>query len=191
MGLIGGSTPLRVRTPEGVREVPRIGRNGLPQCPPDIQEVVELHARKSGRTGTMHFAPGIGWFARFSVRSNDPQLRAYQEGRAPEPPSEDVFFRVPDPKGTRPGDSIPLDIVQLGASGVKEFLEKGDTWSGRGQYGSVVEAARKTSEHNRTVGAKAKEKAREDNKDHLRDRRRQFLKIPYHRVGIDIGGEGE
>lgn len=182
---IGGSA-LRVQTPRGVREVPRMGRNGLPKCPPDIQEVVELHARKSGRTGKMHFAPGAGWFARFSLRPNDPRLRAYQEGSAPEPPTEDVFFRVPDPNGTRPGDSIPLDIMQLGPSGVKEFLERGDTWSGRGEHESIEAAARKAREHNKTVGPKAKEQAREETRDMVNDRRRSILKIPYHRVGIDL-----
>lgn len=167
----------------------------LPQAPPDIQDAVELFARKSGRTARLHFVPFGGWFARFELRCNDPRMKLYQEGRAEAPPTEDVWFQKPNPRagevipgthGRREAPYIQMDILQMGASGVTEFLERGDTWSGRGEHSSIEEAVRVASDKNKEQRAKNKADARERGRDIARDTRRTRLKIPFLGVGIDL-----
>ena len=165
------------------------GRSALPRAPYEIQEEVEKYARESGRTAKIHYVPMVGWMVRFSLRSNDKRMRLWQEGRAPEPPTEDVIFHAPDPDNR--GETIALDIRQMGASGVRQFLEKGNMWSGRGASSSPVEAHRKAKERNEEERRKAKETARENTKDFLRDQRRSRLKVPFHRVGIDLQSENQ
>lgn len=167
----------------------------LPQAPPDLQEAVELFARKSGRTARLHFVPYGGWFARFELRSNDPRMKLWKEGRAEQPPTEDVWFQKDNPRagqvipgthGRREAPYIQLDIIQMGASGVTEFLERGDTWSGRGQHSSVVEAVKAASDIEAARKVKNKKNAREHSQDIARDTRRTRLKIPFLGVGIDF-----
>lgn len=162
-------------------------RSGLPRCPFDIREQVELYARESGRSATVHFVPNCGWMARFSLKPNDKRMKAYQEGRAPKPPTEDVWFRVP--KDGRPQEYEYLDILQMGPSGVKEFLERGNTWSGRGEHRSHIEAHQKALDAQSSSKGKAKKEAKEHSRDRRKDTRRQRLKIPFHRVGIDLKSE--
>lgn len=161
----------------------RVLNSGLPRPPADIAEEIELFARESGRTGTLHYIPGCGWFARFSLRSNDERLRLYQEGAIGEVPTEDVWFHKPKPNG-RPGEFLMMDVAQMGRSGVRTFLERGNTWSGRGEYASVEEAARKAMEANRREREKRKADARENNRHAQRDKRRSRFKIPFLRGGL-------
>jgi hypothetical protein len=161
----------------------RVLNSGLPRAPWDIAEEVELFARESGRTATLHYIPGSGWFARFSLRTNDPRMRLYQEGHAEAPPTEDVWFHRPKPGG-RPGDFIMLDIEQMGRSGVRTFLERGNTWSGRGEFDSVEDAARKAMEANRREREKLRADARENNRYAQREKRRWRFKIPFLRGGL-------
>ena len=166
------------------------GRSELPRAPYEIQEVVELHFRKHGRTATLHYAPVVGWFARVSLRSNDKRMLAWREGRAPAPPTEDVYFHYPNPRhgngNRREPPFIALDILQMGPTGVQEFLERGDTWSGRGEHTSLVEQARKAREHKRYEKLKLRDQNRVDARLMARDQRRSRLKIPYLGVGIDL-----
>jgi hypothetical protein len=164
----------------------------LPHPPPDIAEEVELYARESGRTAKLHFVPGGGWLCRFSLRCNDPRMKLYQEGKASEPPSEDVWFHVPNPKafdGQGAGAYIPLDIVQMGRSGVREFLERGNTWSGRGIHSSTLDALQSSEQLEQDRKDKLYRSKREGARERARDLRRLILKIPFHRVGIDLGGK--
>lgn len=162
-----------------------VGRDYGPRCPWEIREEVEKYARESGRTATMHFAPGAGWFARFSLKPNDKRMLLYQQGLAPEPPTEDVWFN--EPIEGRPGHYRPLDIIQMGPSGVREFLERGNTWSGRGQYQSLEDALRQTREANQQEREKAKAEAQDRAKMVGRDVRRSRMNIPFVGVGIDLG----
>lgn len=184
-----------------MRAVPRVGRNGLPECPWEIKEVVELYAREWDRTATVHFAPTIGWFVRFEARSNDPRWLAYREGRAAEPPTEDVFFHedesrkgqfIPGAYGQRYGDFRPIDIVAKGASWVREFLEAGNSFSGRGKFGakSLEEIARDALYEEQRATQKERERQKEDARLMARDTRRHRLKIPVVRVGLDLKKQG-
>lgn len=166
----------------------------LPKAPWDLQEEVELYARESGRTAKLHFMPGINtWFARFSLRSNDKRMLAYQQGLAADVPTEDVWFHraashedVARNRAQKPGDWIPLDIIQMGRSGVREFLDRGNTWSGRGEFASIAESRLKAKEAN----AAAKERLRAQQKDDAMQMTKQTkhhrLKIPVIPVAIDL-----
>lgn len=157
----------------------------LPQAPPEIQDEVELWARKSGRHAKLHFMPVGGWFAIVSLHSHDPRMRSYQEGMAPEPPGEEIWFHRTMPG--RPGDFEGMDILQMGPSGVRAFLERGDTWSGRGEYTSIEDAAKKAEEHNQELKAKNRAFQKEESRHEQRDKRRQRFKIPFLRVLKNIG----
>jgi hypothetical protein len=168
----------------------------LPTPPAEIADEVELYARESGRTGRLEFVPiafrngriadGI-WRARFSLRPSDKRLSLYQEGRTGEVPTEDVWFRV---KGMN-GEMHALDITQLGASGVRNFLEKGNAWSGRGEFSSLEDQLRRVRAHNEATQDKVRTDARTEAQYEARDTRRSRLKIPVVPVGIDVGSTGE
>lgn len=176
----------------------------MPRPPPWFAEEVELFARKSGRTATARLVPTLfqghrmvrwTWVVDIELKPNDPRMEAWKQGRAEKPPKEEVWIHVRNPKegqvipgthGLREPPFIGLDIHQLGASGVKDFLEKGDTWSGRGQFRSITEAAKKAGEHNADHRQRVKAEAREENRLERREERRHRLGIPLLPVGIDL-----
>lgn len=158
----------------------------MPRAPVEIQDEVERYAREYGRTATLHFVPTGGWMARFSLRCNDPRMQLAQQGLTPTPPSEDVWFHVPDSRPGRAGSYIPLDIYLLGVQGVRAFLDRGNTWSGRGEFASLpaaVEHARATDEANT---AKHRAEQKETNRYEQRESRRWRFKIPFLPVGISF-----
>lgn len=156
----------------------------MPKAPPDLQEEVELFARETGRTGSLHFIPVGGWFARLSLKPNDPRLRLHQEGMAEETPSEDIWFHVP--KRGELNEYEPLDIVQMGRSGIREFLDRGNTWSGRGEFSDHMEALRKANAANEDIDVKFRADLKEESRHEQRDKRRWRFKIPFLRVMIDL-----
>lgn len=176
------------------------GRSDVPTAPYEIADEVERWARTHDRSARLHFFPTVlsngravagTWVVRLSLKPNDKRMELFRQGLAPEPPTEDVWLhRAPTDAevraGARPDSFIPLDIYQMGASGVREFLEKGDTWSGRGEYASITDELRLKREHNEKVKARAKEEAREANRLERRDERRQRLGIPFLTVGKDL-----
>lgn len=177
----------------------------MPKAPVDIQDAVELYARDHGRTATLHFIPTLigqggrplrgAWVARFSLRCNDKRMILYRDGHASEPPMEDVWFHLPNPKAgqpiaglldTREPDFVAIDIAQLGASGVRAFLEKGNTWSGRGEFASVEDQLMKTREANAAVRARFRAEQKEANRLEQREKRRWWFKIPFLPVQVDL-----
>ncbi len=163
-----------------------------PRVPSEYQEVVELWARGSGRHAKLNKSPCGTWFARVSLKGDDPRLRMYQMGLAEEPMGEDVWFHIPNPEegkiisGVRMGAWIPLDLEQLGTSGVREFLDKGNTWSGRGEYMSHVDQLRKVNETNESARRKHRAFQKEESRHEMRQSRRFRLGIPFLPVGIDL-----
>ena len=168
---------------------------GLPTPPVEVADEVELWAREFGRHGKLCFVPTAlagrtvaagTWMVRLSLRENDKRMQLYKQGLAPEPPTEDVWLHEPDPKS--PTGYRPYNLMDLGAGGVRQFLEKGNMWSGRGQTGTkTLEAlAREAIDKNQKAGGVAKAAAREECKLKLRDERRWKLKIPFLPVGISI-----
>ena len=163
-----------------------------PRAPHAFQEEAELWARGSGRHAKLHFSPSGTWFVRISLKSDDKRLSLHQMGLAPEPMGEDVWLHIPNPhegqviRGVRQGPHIPLNLEQLGVSGLREFLEKGDTWSGRGEYLSLVDQLRKVNETNEDVRIKNRAFHKEESRHEMRESRRFRYKIPFLPVGIDL-----
>ena len=170
-------------------------RNAWPTAPYAIQEEVELWARESGRHAKMHFSPPGTWFVRISLKSTDSRMELYQMGLAAQPPGEDVFFHTPNPhegqviNGVRQGPYIPISLEHLGTSGVRNFLERGNTWSGRGEYLSMVDQIRQVNESNEEVRLKSRADQKEASRYEQRDKRRWRFKIPFLPVGIDLRGD--
>lgn len=173
-----------------------VKRGTMPTPPAELAEEVENYARDWGRHAVLRFVPILlkgpkivrgCWVARFRLKPNDPRLQMYQKGRVEEEPAEDVWFHVVNPRRNEPGEPeyLPLDIVQMGASGVRQFLERGNMW-GRGEYSSLTDQLLKTRKASSYAADARYEKARERNCEMVRDRRRSLLKIPFFRVGIDL-----
>jgi len=181
-----------------------VGRNDLPTPPVEIADEVEMYAREHGRHATLHFVPTLGmanrafrgvWVVRMSLRPNDPRLGLVQTGRTAAM-TEDIWLQEPNPRygkevpgtgGMREPEFVGLDIEQMGASGVRTFLERGNMWSGRGQYTSLEEQARKARADNDAMKEKFRADQKEASRHEQRDKRRWRFKIPFLGVGIDLG----
>lgn len=186
-------------------------RPQTPRPPPEIATEVELWARQRGRSARMQWVPTLlfgttavrhVWVIHLELRPNDPKMLAFKEGRAEKPPTEQVWLHVPNldkdgrslegkeipnTMGLREPKMIGVDINALGAAGVREFLERDDTWSGRGEHGSLMESLQATREHNADVRRKVKAEAREENRQALKEERRRWLGIPQIVAGISLG----
>ena len=172
------------------------GLHEPPRPPVEIADEVEAYARQSGRHATLRFNPTLlkhgrvvagTWVVRMTLKADDEVLSLYQEGKVAEPPTEDVWLHVPDP--TYSTGYRPLDLVQLGAGGVRTFLEKGNLWSGRGEFTSLDEQVRKVREQNERQRTKNREQHKEANRFEQLEKRRWRLKIPFLLVEIDLGSK--
>lgn len=195
-----------------VLTLPRRGLMELPRAPVELQEAVELYARKSGRHGTLHIVPFGGWFLALTLRPDDKRLERYKQGLSADEPHEKVWFHVKNPfehkivdvrkdkrfknmplmpwcHGVRrQGQFLQLDIRQMGVEGVTEFLEADNVWSGRGKFRSFTESWQKIEEANRVGLERLREQMAEKAGKRARDLRRQLLRIPYLSVLIDLKG---
>lgn len=117
-----------------------LGRRGLPQVPYEIRDAVEEWARGCGRHADIVYVPYTDPpipQVRIELKPNDKRLKAWQEGDADEKPVETVELVEYDEEKKC---YVGLDLHQLGPSGVVEFLERGNMWSGRGEFNSLQEA---------------------------------------------------
>lgn len=178
-------------------------RNGIPQAPVELADAVEVYARNYGRSATLHFFPtqlqGMRvlsgtWVVRFALRVNDTRMALYRDGKVEEPPTEDVWIHVPNPRAGRPTtvrgerepDYLPIDILQMGVSGLREFLEKGNTWSGRGEFASIEQHLQVVREGNVEGLEKNRAQAKETARFQQREKRRFRFKIPFVGVSVDL-----
>ena len=165
----------------------RVLNAGYPHAPHEFQEVVELWARGSGRHAKLHFTPGGTWFVRISLKHDDPRMELYKLGLVEEPVGEDVWLHLPNAaegkviNGERQGPFIPLSLTDLGTLGLREFLEQGNTWSGRGEYMSLLEQRRRVNESNEDARVKTRAFQKEESRNEMRESRRFRLKIPFLR----------
>ena len=118
---------------------PQTERAGEHPVPWEIQDTVELWARKWGRHGRVEWVPGLNCYAiHLTRRPDDPIMREWQEGRLAQsdPPTESVLLHEFDPKV---GRYVPLKLEELGPSGIEELLDKGNAWSGRGEFKTLAD----------------------------------------------------
>jgi len=134
---------------------------------------------------------------RFTLRPNDKRMQPYQEGRAAKPATEDVWLHEHNPDegkplrgGRKEGQYRPLNIVQMGSGGVRQFLERGNMWSGRGQFQSLEEQVRKVREENEAARLKFRAEQKEESRHEQRDKRRSRLKIPFITAGLNLLKKG-
>ena len=162
-----------------------VRRGGVPRPPVEMADEVELWARQSGRHAKIEFRPTMikdgrveagCWVVRISLKSNDSRMGLYQRGQVAEEPTEDVWLHVVD--NTSPTGYRAFDLSQLGVSGLRQFLEQGDTWSGRGEFRSLDDQARIAMEANAKMREKHREYEKEENRHEQRENRRKYLHIP-------------
>lgn len=164
----------------------RMGLSGLPVAPTEVSDAVELWARDFGRHAHVNYIPPMQcWGVELSLPSDHPQLKLWKEGKLKQatPPTDTVLLHAwsYDTQAW-----VPHDIEQLGPSGVVSILEKGNTWSGRGEYSSIVEACEAVQQDN--------EQARKDLSDYAYNvgaeigshARRDSLKLPQVGVLTDL-----
>lgn len=163
---------------------PRRGRTEAPRAPAEIAETVALYGREHDRIATIEFAMGPNlWLVKISLKPNDPRLIRYQQGLAPEPPVETVALQEPNPNagktinGVRQGPFRALDIYQMGADGVRTFLERGNMLSGRGEHSSLEGAFRTADRINEEKRTNNRESAKAENRDRVREKRRRLADL--------------
>lgn len=114
-------------------------RRGAPSVPVEIRDAVEQWARSCGRHADIVYIPFTNPpipQVRIELLPHDPRLKAWQEGDADEKPVESVeLVEWNDEKKCYVG----MNLTDLGAGGVVELLERGNTWTGRGEFDSIQE----------------------------------------------------
>lgn len=171
-------------------------------APAEFRDEVELFARQHGGHGDIQWvpAPVSCWQVRLSLKPGDPRLRHPDEGThfetvelhewvdpklEPAHPKLHLLRRSAATNEPLQG-YVAIELDELGVGGLRELLEKGSLLSGRGEYSSAEAAAKAVADRHRNLRERARQKQRESVAERALDRRRQILKIPYHRVGIDL-----
>ena len=155
--------------------------------PVEFADAVEMYARRHDRNGALRFIPPPVncWIVAFSLKPNDPRRLLGDD-------QEEIVYLWRQPtREERAKQNGPLNYVgykldELGVTGLVEFLEKTNTWSGRGQYDSLASAMRDQDEKKATAMQKAVDQGRQDAVDDGMQKRRQVLKIPFLPVGINL-----
>lgn len=176
------------------------GRGELPIAPAEIADEVELYARQTDRHAKLRFIPsnfdlrtgrpemGGTWRVDLDLHPDDPRLKSWQEGRMKRKPVEEIWLHKENPDPNRPWQEkyIPFNIHEMGASGVRQFLERGNIHSGRGEFSSMDDVLRKTAALNDKRAAKRRSDIEDNVRMNARDKRRSRQNIPYLRVGADL-----
>lgn len=161
-----------------------------PRVPVEIQDAVEKWARRWGRHGRVvyidHFDPP--WpQVRLTPVSDDPQMERVQKGKLPIEEAEETVELIEwDPKAEA---YRPIPLEQLGASGVVRLLQKGNTWSGRGEYDSLQEAVVAAREEQKREQEQFEEDLKDAVKESARGSRRRVLDLPFMRMPKDVASE--
>ena len=74
----------------------------------------------------------------------------------------------------------------MGAAGVRAFLERGNTFSGRGEFSSPEDAFRKTYDRNEESRVANRARIKEETRLEFRDERRRYVDVPMVSPGIDL-----
>ena len=158
------------------------GRGGRAFCPPaEFEEVVEMYAREYGRHATLEYIPPINcWTVEFTLKPDDPRMKGWKQGRLTEEPKEVVYLWRWSKKQNQ---YVGYKLSELGTTGLREFLEKGNSW-GRGQ--SLVDAVNEQEELRVKGDEKRRLEGRANARDLGMDKRRTELDIPYLGVDIDL-----
>ncbi len=155
------------------------------RAPVAFQDAVELHFRKSGRHARIVWIPipVKQWQVRVTMRPGDPALAAWQAGEAPEEPVETIeIVYFDDEARTYRG----YELDEIGVSGLIEMLEKADSWSGRGRFGSIPQAMHYQVQSQKEHKDKLKKYLRGEVEAAARSIQHIIKKEPFLTVGIDF-----
>lgn len=160
-------------------------RQGAPATPAWFSDTVELWARTWGRNATTRWEPAMGCFVTFfSRRPTDPVLQAVQEGRRDDEGEPHYWHewkegvRQHPLSGKMVGGWVATDIEQLGESGVRERLDRGNLWSGRGEHASLEAVAEAQEAANRRTMEAKRAMLRDATRDPLRATIRHAKGLP-------------
>lgn len=150
--------------------------------PWDIREEAELWARERGRHATVSWSRPMNCLVvSLDLKPGDPRLEGWISGRLKVEPREDIFFQRR--KGVH---LVGIPMGELSASFVRNYLQEGDLWSGRGRYNGLDAACKAAADHNERLSQKMKEAAVEDARQNARDHRRQVFDLPLVSVATDL-----
>lgn len=137
-----------------------VGRSAHPRVPVEIADAVELWARQFGRHATIAWVPTSPPTpqVRISLKASDP-MRQMADLFQGEEPAETVELVKWDEKR---GCYAPVSLDDLGVTGVLEILERGNTWSGRGEFSSHEEALKAQAEEIQRSNERRKRHSRDD-----------------------------
>lgn len=176
----------------GVTEQPTVHTGwGAPKgapAPVDVREAVELWARANrGTHGSIAWNPVMNiWQINFDLKDDDPRMRAWRDGKLKVRPSEPVYLH----RQVRGEDGrakwVAVSLEELGVSGVLNWLDEGNTWSGTGKYPNFDAACRAADDHNENLRAMIHREAEQNAGLRARDERKRLLKTPWATVPADI-----
>ena len=158
--------------------------------PWQYQEAVELWARQNrGTHARMAWNPVLRCVEiQFELKPDDPRMKGWQEGRLKMKPVESVFLHRWD-KAKKAYVAIPLE--ELGVSGLEALLDKGNLWSGRGEYRGLMEAVKAADEHNQKLERQVEEASIEAARLRARDERRWLQGAPVVSVPTNLENGSE
>ena len=137
-------------------------RAAEPTVPVEIADAVERWAREWGRhariTHLMHTDPPTPQ-VRLSPRYGDPDLKLVSEGKMPAEEAEEVvhLWEYDPEKGY-----VGVPLAELGVRGVVEWLQRGNTESGSGEFDSLQDALDHVREQQKRETRKLKQELRDD-----------------------------
>lgn len=158
--------------------------------PHDIRDAVELWARQNrGTHGKIAWNLALNCAViDFELRANDPRMKAYQDGRLKHEPKESIPLHFQKEGG---GRFFPINLMELGVSGIITLLDKGNTWSGTGEYPNMMKAIGAAERGNEQMKESIRAAARDNARDRYRDQRRQILGLPFVNVPDNIGAKAD
>lgn len=138
----------------------------LRQIPNLLQYEVRDWARGAGADGArLAFNHALKvWVVEIPYRENDPRREGFQDGRLMGEPVEMVH--------------VPFDPIEAGAEALRQFLDRGNLNSGRGQHRDMMAYLESVREENRRVEESHETHAVETAKDRAHYNRRRDLGIP-------------
>lgn len=154
-------------------------RAAKPTVPAEIADAVEQWARRWGRharidhvTYTSPPTPQV----RISPKHGDPNLKLVQDGKIPPEEAEEVVHLWEWDEEKRCYVGVPLS--SLGVQGVLRWLNRGNTWSGSGEYDSLQEALTDQREKKRREQKKLRRELKEDVRRIAQEVGRHMLGVP-------------
>ncbi len=130
-------------------------KGGIPW---DIEEAVKLWARQWGRGATIRFHPVLQCpCIEFALPNDDPRMQSFLDGKLKHKPVEFVALHRQDKQTLK---FEPIDLAEMGVSGLLQWLDEANTWSGHNDdiYTSLMKVDEK-NEGRRAEMRKAIEEA--------------------------------